>query len=56
MNINNKEVLLWQFADGTTLCLDGSEESFYESIQTLKKYALIFWIENQWWKDPGSME
>ena len=41
MNINNKEVLLLQFADDTTLCLDGSEESFYKSIQTLTKYALI---------------
>ena len=41
MNINNKEVLLSQFADDTILCLDGSKESFYECIQTLKKYALI---------------
>ena len=41
MNINNKEVLLAQFANDITLCLDGSKESFYESIQTLKKYALI---------------
>ena len=40
MNINNKDVLLSQFADDTTLCLDSSEESFYESIQTLK-HALI---------------
>ena len=40
MNKNNKEILLSQFADDTTLCLDG--RSFYESIQTLKKYALIF--------------
>ena len=30
MNIHNKEILLSQFADDTTLCLDGSEESFYE--------------------------
>ena len=28
MNINNKEVLLSRFAYDTTLCLDGSEESF----------------------------
>ena len=28
MNIHNKEVLLSQFADDATLCLDGSEESF----------------------------
>ena len=34
-------VLLSQFADDTTLCLDGSEESFKESIQTLKKFALF---------------
>ena len=34
-------VLLSQFADDTTLCLDGSEESFKESIQTLKKSALF---------------
>ena len=34
-------VLLSQFADDTTLCLDGSEESFKESIPTLKKFALF---------------
>ena len=41
MNIHNKEILLSQFADDTTLCLDDSEESFYESVQALKKYALL---------------
>ena len=41
MNINNKDALLSHFADDTALCLDGSEESFYESTETLKKYALI---------------
>ena len=34
-------VLLSQFADDTTLCLDVSEESFKESIQTLKKFAFF---------------
>ena len=34
-------MLLSQFADDTTLCLDGSEESFKESIQTLKKFAFF---------------
>ena len=29
MNINNKDVLLSQFADDTTLCLDGIEQSLY---------------------------
>ena len=41
IKINQKMVLLSQFADDTTLCLDVSEESFKESIQTLKKFALF---------------
>lgn len=35
------EVLLSQFEDDTTLCLDSSEESFNKSIQTNKKFAFI---------------
>ena len=38
-------MLLSHFADDTTLCLDGSEESFQESIQTLKKFALFSGLE-----------
>ena len=34
-------VLLLQFADDSTLCLDGSEKSFKESVQTLEKFALF---------------
>ena len=41
IKINQNMVLSSQFADDTTLCLDGSEESFKESIQTLKKSALF---------------
>ena len=41
MNINNKEVLLSQFADNITLCLYGKEESFNESVQSLRKIAII---------------
>jgi len=36
-----KEMLLSQFADDTTLFLDGSERSFSEAIRTLKKFAAI---------------
>ena len=35
------EVLLSQFADDTSLCLDGSEESFRECIRVLKLFAEI---------------
>ena len=38
-------VLLSQCADDTTLCLDGSEESFKESIQTLEKFDLFSGLE-----------
>ena len=41
MNINNEEVLLSQFADNITLWLYGKEESFNESVQTLRKIAII---------------
>ena len=41
MNINNKEVLLSQFADNITLCLDGKEESFNENAHSLRKIAII---------------
>ena len=32
-------MLLSQFADDTSLCLDGSEESFREAINTLKQFC-----------------
>ena len=41
IKIINKEVLLSQIADDTTLCLAGSEGSFNECIQTFRKFALI---------------
>ena len=41
ITINNKEVILSQFADDTPLCLDGSEESFKDSIRILRDFALI---------------
>ena len=39
ININNVEFLLSQFADDTAICLDGSEESFNETIQILSRFA-----------------
>ena len=39
--LNEKEILLAQFADDTTLCLDGSEQTFNESIHTLQRFAQI---------------
>ena len=45
IKINQKMVLKSQFADDTTLCLDGSEESLKESIQTLKKFCSFLWIK-----------
>lgn len=41
IKINNIEALLSQFADDTSLFLDGSEESLREAIQTLEKFARI---------------
>jgi hypothetical protein len=41
ININEQEILLSQFADDTTLSLDGSEESLRECIKTLKAFTLM---------------
>ena len=39
IEIRGKENLLTQFADDTTLCLDGTERSFSEAINTIRKFA-----------------
>ena len=39
--IKNIEYLLSQFADDTVLCLDGEEDSFRATIETLDKFSLI---------------
>lgn len=39
---HKKTILLSQFADDTTFCLDGSEESFNENLQAPVKFALYF--------------
>ena len=39
INIDNQDILLSQFADDTALCLDGSEESFNESVRVLTMFA-----------------
>lgn len=41
IKLREKETLLSQFADDTTLFLDGSERSFTHAIQTIKKFADI---------------
>ena len=41
IKLNETKLLLSQFADDTTLCLDGSEQSFNESIHTLQRFAQI---------------
>jgi hypothetical protein len=41
IRLNDKECLLSQFADDTTLYLDGSEASFNEAIATLLKFSKI---------------
>ena len=41
IKINQIKVLLSQFADDTTPCLDRSEESFKQSMQTLYIIALF---------------
>ena len=41
IKIRNKVNLLSQFADDTTLCLDGSEKSFIEAVHTLTRFAHI---------------
>ena len=39
ITLNHKENLLTQFADDTTLSLDGTEQSFTEAIKTISKFA-----------------
>ena len=39
INLNNNENLLVQFADDTTICLDGSEQTFREAINTITRFA-----------------
>ena len=41
ISINNEENLLSQFADDTTLFLDGSEKSFREAIFILSRFSLM---------------
>ena len=41
IKLKEREALLSQFADDTTLCLDGSEESFKEAINILKIFSQI---------------
>ena len=41
IKVNDREALLSQFADDTALFLDGSKESFEQSIKTLSKFAKI---------------
>ena len=41
IDIRGKENLLTQFADDTTLCLDGTERSFEEAIRTIRKFAVM---------------
>ena len=41
ITIKNKENLLSQFADDTTVFLDGSEKSFREIVSTLYKFSLV---------------
>ena len=41
IRIDNEENLLSQFADDTTLFLDGSEKSFTEAVSILLKFSLI---------------
>ena len=41
IQIKNRENLLSQFADDTTLCLDGTEKSFAEAVAVLVKFGQI---------------
>ena len=41
IKLKEREAKLSQFADDTTLCLDGSEESFKEAIKILKTFSQI---------------
>ena len=39
IKINNKELILTQYADDTLVILDGSEESLNETLSELENYA-----------------
>ena len=41
IKIKEKEFLLSQFADDTTVCRDGSEESLTECVKTLEAFTVI---------------
>ena len=41
ININNNDFILTQYADDTTVILDGSEESLNETLHELEQYAKI---------------
>ena len=41
INKNEKDFVLSQFADDTTVCLDGSEEYITECIKTLEAFTLM---------------
>ena len=45
IKIKERENLLSQFADDTTLCLDGSEQSFNEAVSVLIKFASMSGLE-----------
>ena len=56
MKITEKEFLLSQFADDTTVCLDGSEVSLPECFQTLESFALIVSLKMNNEKNPVSVD
>ena len=41
IKINNNDFILTQYADDTTVILDGSEESLNETLHELENYANI---------------
>jgi hypothetical protein len=41
IQVREEEILLSQFADDTSLCLDGSEESFCEAIRVLETFTAM---------------
>ena len=41
IKVQDKEYILSQFADDTALCLDGSEESFIATIETLDNFSAL---------------
>ena len=45
IKINNNDFILAQYADDTTVILDGSEESLNETLHELESYAKISGLE-----------